>query len=67
MEGEPREPAVVVRNGKPVAVIIDIDDYHELLERIEDAEACAMLDKLRKEPAQFRNLDKFLAEFDQDV
>ena len=31
------EPQIVTRNGKPVSVIIPIEVYQELLERVEDA------------------------------
>lgn len=31
-------PGVIVRDGKPVAVILDIEEYREILERLEDAE-----------------------------
>jgi hypothetical protein len=38
---------VVDEQGKPVRVLIDIGDYEELLERAEDSEAVAMLERLR--------------------
>ncbi len=31
-----RAPEIVFREGKPSAVILDIDDYREMLERLED-------------------------------
>jgi prevent-host-death family protein len=37
------EPEIVVRDGKPVAVILSIDEYRELLEEVEDLEALRSL------------------------
>jgi hypothetical protein len=31
-----KTPDIVFREGKPVAVILDIDEYQELLKRLED-------------------------------
>ena len=31
-----KDPEIVMRCGKPAAVILDIDEYRELLERVED-------------------------------
>jgi prevent-host-death family protein len=56
------KPQVVMRNGKPDAVIIDIKDYQNLLERLEDKEDLADLIKMRKGSLRFRKFDDFLAE-----
>ncbi len=48
MKATSREPAIVTRNGKPVSVIIPIEDYKELLERAEDAEDVAWLKRARQ-------------------
>jgi PHD/YefM family antitoxin component YafN of YafNO toxin-antitoxin module len=56
------EPQIVTRNGKPVSVIIPIDTYQELLERLEDATDIAWLKRARRKPMQFRSLDQYLAE-----
>jgi PHD/YefM family antitoxin component YafN of YafNO toxin-antitoxin module len=61
------EPEIVVRDGKPVAVILSIDEYRELLEKVEDLEALRVLEEMRREPLEFRRLDDFLAEHSQDV
>lgn len=61
------EPEIVVRDGKPVAVILKIDEYRELLEKIEDSEAMRALERMRREPLEFRRLDDFLAEHSKDV
>jgi len=55
------KPQIVVRNGKPSAVILDIETYRELLERLEDAEDIRELDQMRKQPLEFVKLDDFLA------
>jgi PHD/YefM family antitoxin component YafN of YafNO toxin-antitoxin module len=60
-------PEIVVRDGKPVAVILDIEEYRELLERLEDLEGLRALERLRREPQEFRRLDEFLAEYSPDV
>ncbi len=57
-----KEPEVIVRDGKPVSVIIPIKEYEELLERLEDAEDIAYLKKLRSKPLSFRPLSEYLAE-----
>jgi len=55
------EPQIVTRKGKPVAVIIPIDAYQELLERVEDAADIAWLRKARRTPLQYRSLEAYLA------
>lgn len=57
-------PEIVYREGKPVAVILDIDAYQELLERLEDVEDLQMLEEMRSKPLSFRTVDGFLAEYD---
>jgi len=62
-----KPPEIVVREGKPVAVILDIADYQNMLERLEDAEDLRMLEEMRKKPLQFRKLDDFLREYNPGV
>jgi hypothetical protein len=57
-----KEPEVIVRDGKPVSVILPIKEYEELLERLEEAEDVAYLKKLRSKPLSFRPLSEYLAE-----
>jgi PHD/YefM family antitoxin component YafN of YafNO toxin-antitoxin module len=64
---EIREPQIVFRRGKPSAVILDIDVYQELLERIEDVEDLQMLARMRAKPLNFRKLDSFLKELSPGV
>jgi prevent-host-death family protein len=56
-------PEIVLRGGKPAAVIIDIHEYEEMLEQLEDLEDLKMLREMRKRPLKFRSLDAFLKEF----
>jgi PHD/YefM family antitoxin component YafN of YafNO toxin-antitoxin module len=54
------EPEIVMRGGRPAAVILDIEEYRALLERVEDAEDLKMLKAMRKKPLKFRKLQDFL-------
>ncbi len=64
---EIREPQIVFRGGKPSAVILDIDVYQDLLERLEDVEDLQMLARMREKPLSFRKLDSFLKEYSSGV
>jgi len=55
-----KAPEIVFREGKPSAVILDIDDYREMLERLEDIEDLNTLKQMRKRPLKFRRLEDFL-------
>ena len=55
------EPQIVTRKGRAVSVIIPIEAYQELLERVEDAADLAWLRKARRKPLQYRSLDEYLA------
>jgi PHD/YefM family antitoxin component YafN of YafNO toxin-antitoxin module len=56
------KPEIVLRNGKPSAVIIDVDEYREMLERLEDAEDLRELEEMRKRPLTFTRLEDLLQE-----
>lgn len=56
-----REPQIVLKNGKPAAVILDIDEYQQLLERAEDAWDLKTLRRMRRRRLRFRKLDDFLS------
>jgi PHD/YefM family antitoxin component YafN of YafNO toxin-antitoxin module len=62
-----KEPEIVIREGKPSAVILDIDEYQDMLERLEDIEDLKMLAKIREKPLKFRKLDDFLMERPQSA
>lgn len=69
MRGKARRktPELVLRDGVPTAVILGIEEYQELLERLEDAEDLQMLEEMRKKPLRFRKLEDFLKEHQPDV
>jgi PHD/YefM family antitoxin component YafN of YafNO toxin-antitoxin module len=57
-----KSPEIILREGKPRAVILDIEDYQEMLERLEDLDDLKTLEKMRTRPLNFRTLDEFLKE-----
>jgi PHD/YefM family antitoxin component YafN of YafNO toxin-antitoxin module len=57
-----RKPEVVLREGRPAAVILDIEAYREMLERLEQFEDLKALMALRRKPLKFRRLEDFLEE-----
>ena len=57
-----KDPEIVIRGGKPAAVILDIKEYRALLERLEDAEDLKALNAMRKKPLKFRKLEDLLRE-----
>lgn len=69
MKGKAKKkaPEIVLREGKPSAVILDIDEYREILERLEDLEDLNMLKEMRKRPLKFRKLEDFLKEYQLSV
>ena len=58
-----KTPEIVLREGKPSAVILDIDQYRQMLERLEDLEDLNMLKGMRKRPLKFRKIEEFLKEY----
>ena len=54
------EPQIVVKDGKPAAVILPLEQYREMLERLDDADDLKALNLLRQKPLRFRTLDEFL-------
>jgi len=62
-----KNPEIVLREGKPAAVILDIDEYREMLERLEDVEDLKALEGMRKTPLKFRSLEEFLKEYTPSV
>lgn len=55
-------PRIVYEEGRPVAVILDIDSYEDILERLEEIDDLAALREVRSRPQEFRPLNEFLAE-----
>ncbi len=66
-ETKRKPPDIVLRHGKPAAVILDIDEYQEMLERLEDVEDSRILEEMRKGPLEFRKVEEFLAEYRSGV
>jgi len=64
MKAMQRKPEIVLRNGKPSAVILGIRQYEEMLERLEDAEDLRWLRELRKKPRHARNFEDVVAEIE---
>ena len=56
-------PEIVFREGKTISVILDIDEYQEMLVKLEDMEDLKILEDMRKKPLKFRRLDDFLEEY----
>lgn len=57
MEKNSTAPEIVIRDGEPVAVILSLEEYRELLEKAEDLEALSHLDEMRQMPLKFRHID----------
>jgi PHD/YefM family antitoxin component YafN of YafNO toxin-antitoxin module len=57
-----RQQEALLRGGKPAAVILDIEEYREILERLEEREDLMTLKKMRAKPLKFRRLDDFIKE-----
>ena len=62
-----KAPEIIFREGKPSAVILDIDEYREMLEKLENFEDLKMLEEMRKKPLKFKKLDDFLEEYQPGV
>ena len=67
MRAKPSLPQVVLRNGKPAAVILDIKKYRKLLERLEDSEDLKALAAMRRKPFKLKPLEDFLKEYSPRV
>jgi len=62
-----KAPEIVLKEGKPSAVILDIDEYRQMLERLEDLEDLNLLKEMKKRPLRFRKLEDFLKEYHPGV
>ncbi len=62
-----KAPEIVLKEGKPSAVILDIDEYRQMLERLEEFEDLNLLKEMRKRPLKFRKLEDFLKEYHPGV
>ena len=62
-----KSPEIIYRNNKPVSVIISLDEYKKMLERLEDIEDLKFINRIKNKPLKFRKLDDFLAEYESNV
>lgn len=60
IKAKKKPPEIILKQGKPSAVILDINEYKEMLEKLEDIEDLKTLDAMRKKPLKFQSLDDFL-------
>lgn len=60
MARDPYKPQVVVKNGKPVAVLLDIDDYESLLELAEQKDDMKAIRAMKKRDWQTTSFDEYL-------
>jgi len=67
MSAKRKTTEIILREGKPSAVILDIKDYREMLERLEDLEDLLALEEMRKGALEFKKLDDFLKEYSPSV
>jgi PHD/YefM family antitoxin component YafN of YafNO toxin-antitoxin module len=68
MKAKRKSREVIVQNGKPTAVIVPIEEYRIMLERLEDAGDLKALATLRKKKTlKFKRLDDFLKEYTPSV
>ncbi len=49
----------ITENGKPLAVVLELKDYRELLERLEDLEDAIELQQAVKSAEGFTTLEEF--------
>ena len=56
------EPEIITRKGKAVSVILPIEVYQEMIERLEDADDIEWLKEARKKPQSYRKLEDVLTE-----
>ena len=52
---------VVNEQGQPIQVLLDIAEYEELLERIEDTEALHMLEEMKQSPREYMSFEDLTA------
>jgi PHD/YefM family antitoxin component YafN of YafNO toxin-antitoxin module len=67
MKAKKKAPDIILKDGKPAEVILDIEEYREMLERLDDMEDLTALEKMRKRPLEFKKLDDFLNEYTPGV
>ena len=58
MKAANAEPEIVTRKGKPVSVILPIQQYQEIMGRLEHAQHVAWLKRARRKKLHFRPLEE---------
>lgn len=61
-----KERFIVDENGKRVGVLLDIEDYHRLLEELEELEAIRAYDAAKASGDEVLPLEQALAEIEKD-
>ena len=56
------QPQIVTLNGRPKAVILDIQEYERLLQAAEDRKDINELKRIKKGKTNFREFKDYLAE-----
>ena len=62
-----RSHEIILKDGEPKAVIIDLKEYQEMLERLEDMDDLKVLQKIRQKPLRFRKFEEFIKEYKPSV
>ncbi|MBC8116391.1 MAG: type II toxin-antitoxin system Phd/YefM family antitoxin, partial [Candidatus Saccharimonas sp.] len=53
--------------GEATAVILDINEYAQMLERLEETDDLAVLQEMRNKPLKLRPLEEFIQEHNPRV
>lgn len=61
-----QERFIVDENGKRIGVLLDIEDYHRLLEELEELEALRAYDAAKASGDEVLPLEQALTEIEQD-
>ena len=61
-----KERFIVDENGKRLGVLLDIEDYHRLLEELEELEAIRAYDAAKASGDEVLPLEQALAEIEKD-
>lgn len=55
------KPKIILENGKPTGVILDWENFQEILEKIEDAYDLSEIKRIKRK--KFRKFEDFLKEY----
>lgn len=61
-----KERFIVDKNGKRIGVLLDIEDYHKLLEELEELDALRAYDAAKASGDEALPLEQALTEIEQD-